>query len=263
MFSLEQARFVYDPFPMGVAKNVFDKDLYEDLVSTFPTVDKFAFKPTLGKKYSLSEGNNPAQYYEHLQKYPRWREFYQSIKTPAFVQSVLDVLKRNRIDLGLSKNPVVSIDRFDSTWGLFDRVTHGRGNRARTLMNRFSGGRVPLKTRFEFSMLPADGGHIKPHTDAPNKLITLVIPMVREGEWNPEFGGSTDMLKPKDISFNYNHLNSYLEFDQVERGTRFPFEPNQCSIFIKTFNSWHAVYPMTGHGSPAMRRTVTLNIETA
>jgi hypothetical protein len=157
----------------------------------------------------------------------------------------------------------LSINKFSGPWGTFDRTSRGRGMRARTLLNRVQGNRLPLKARFEFSMLPADGGHIKPHTDAPNKLITLVIPMLRAGEWDPAHGGSTDMLKPKDMSYNFNHINSYLEFDQVERGRRFPFEPNQCSIFIKTFNSWHAVYPMTGHGSPAMRRTVTLNIETA
>ena len=38
--------------------------------------------------------------------------------------------------------------------------------------------------------------------------------------------------------------------------------PNQCVIFVKTFNSWHAVYPMTGHGSQALRKTLTINIET-
>jgi hypothetical protein len=32
-------------------------------------------------------------------------------------------------------------------------------------------------------------------------------------------------------------------------------------MFIKTFNSWHSVRPMTGKGSEAMRRTLTINIE--
>jgi hypothetical protein len=41
----------------------------------------------------------------------------------------------------------------------------------------------------------------------------------------------------------------------------FPFEPNQAVVFVKTFNSWHSVRPMTGRGSPAMRKTLTINIE--
>jgi hypothetical protein len=30
---------------------------------------------------------------------------------------------------------------------------------------------------------------------------------------------------------------------------------------VKTFNSWHSVRPMTGIGSDALRRTLTINIE--
>ena len=41
----------------------------------------------------------------------------------------------------------------------------------------------------------------------------------------------------------------------------FEFEPNQCVVFVKTFNSWHCVRPMQGNGSQAMRRTLTINIE--
>ena len=32
-------------------------------------------------------------------------------------------------------------------------------------------------------------------------------------------------------------------------------------MFIKIYYSWHSVRPMTGKGSEAMRRTLTINIE--
>jgi hypothetical protein len=41
----------------------------------------------------------------------------------------------------------------------------------------------------------------------------------------------------------------------------YPFQPNQAVMFVKTFNSWHSVRPMTGTGSKAMRKTLTINIE--
>ena len=41
----------------------------------------------------------------------------------------------------------------------------------------------------------------------------------------------------------------------------FEFTPNQGVIFVKTFNSWHSVRPMTGKGSKLMRKTLTINIE--
>nr|NIS42923.1 hypothetical protein [Desulfuromonadales bacterium] len=84
--------------------------------------------------------------------------------------------------------------------------------------------------------------------------------MVGEGEWNPEFGGGTEVMRPKDISKNYNFLNAQLSFEEVEKIKVFDFKPNQLVIFVKTFNSLHGVRPMTGHGSDLLRRTLTINI---
>jgi hypothetical protein len=120
-----------------------------------------------------------------------------------------------------------------------------------------------IKSRFEFSMLPADGGHIKPHTDSPGKLITLVVSFCDEREWQASFGGGTTVLRPLDQRQVFNHLNRQLEFADTEVLHEFPFEPNQCVIFVKTFNSLHAVSPMRGIGLPVMRRTLTINIELA
>jgi hypothetical protein len=49
-------------------------------------------------------------------------------------------------------------------------------------------------------------------------------------------------------------------FEDAEPLHTFDFRPNQCVIFIKTFNSLHCVRPMAGAGSQAMRRTLTINI---
>jgi hypothetical protein len=131
----------------------------------------------------------------------------------------------------------------------------------RQLHNRMSGRKSSnLKARFEFSMMSAAGGHIHPHTDSPQKHITLVVSMVRPGEWDQAWGGGTDRMRPLDPSNNFNFLNRYLEFDQVETIGTMPYEPNQCVIFIKTFNSLHAVKPMSGPKA-VMRRTLTINIE--
>ena len=113
---------------------------------------------------------------------------------------------------------------------------------------KLDAGEPGLSARFEFSMLPADGGSVIPHTDAPGKLITLVVSMVKEGEWNPALGGGTEVNRPKDHRLAYNELNRQAEFADVEALDTFEFTPNQAVIFVKTFNSWHCVRPMTGHG---------------
>ena len=59
----------------------------------------------------------------------------------------------------------------------------------------------------------------------------------------------------------YNWKNQSLEFEDVEVVGSYPFLPNQCVLFVKTFNSLHSVPPMVASGSQALRRTLTINLE--
>ena len=56
-------------------------------------------------------------------------------------------------------------------------------------------------------------------------------------------------------------MNGKAEFEDMEKLAVYEFEPNQCVLFVKTFNSWHCVRPMQGNGANAMRRSLTINIE--
>lgn len=243
LFDLKGAKFQYEPYPIGLIRNIFEPDLYKRLVDSFPPAELFQFMQYHGDKWSLSELNNPDKYYQFLKSSPEWYSLYNEVKTEGFIDQVLDVLSRSKIELGLKSNHNV---------GIFQRLFKFLG----------SDSSHGLKARFEFSMMSAEGGHILPHTDSPKKVITLVVSMVQEGDWHHSWGGGTDLMRPLDPSDNYNFLNRYLSFDQVETIRTMEFAPNQCVIFIKTFNSLHAVKPMNGP-KDVMRRTLTLNIETA
>jgi len=248
MFSFENVKFRYDPYPIGLIKPVMDERLYGELVDSYPPVELFQFMPKFGNKYSLSEKFNAQNYATYIKSHPRWRELHDWVKSREFIASVVAMLEHQHIDLGM---------RLDA---------HTFGRRLKVLRREIKRRRwprteTPLSSRFEFSMLPADGGYHRPHTDNPTKYITLVVSMVKEGEWNPAFGGGTDVLRTKHCEHSYNLVNNSLEFDDVERIDTFDFTPNQSVVFIKTFNSLHSVWPMTGKGSPAMRRTLTINIE--
>ena len=250
MLSFQQTDFIYEPYPIGVAHNVFEGGYYRSLVETFPPADLFKFMASLGNKYSLSELNHPEQYHDYVNNCAPWREFHRWLKREEFPYEILSMLSERQIDLGIRRP---------------------EGNAAQSpapsLLGRLRGARPApagpggLSARFEFSMLPADGGFIKPHTDSPQKIVTLVIAMLGEGEWNPSCGGGTEVLRPKDATKNFNYLNRYLEFEEVETLDAFEYRPNQCVIFIKTFNSLHAVRPMSGGGTGLMRKTLTINIE--
>lgn len=253
LFRFQNIEMDYEPYPIGYMANIFQPEIYARLVKTYPSLDLFAYMPQLGHKYSLSQRNNPDQYHEFLNRTPEWKQVYDEVKGPAFVSSIIDALHACKVDVGLRKRFAVTNSKTSAlVWRL---------RNALACLKKGHPEKIGLQTRFEFSVLPADQGNIRPHTDAPNKLITLVISCISEGEWNPEHGGGTVVLRPKDAAENYNHKNRYLDFDATETLKTFPFFPNQCVIFVKTFNSLHAVHPMTGIGSKAMRKTLTINLE--
>lgn len=248
MLKFHNIAFDYDPYPIGLARGAFPPEVYRELVDTLPDDKVFLTKEYLGTKLSLSQLNNRSGYHAHLRQHAVWKRFYDYIKSERFIGETLAMLKAHNIDLGLA----------DLGWR--DRV-------ARRYKAYKRGAPQPhfpkLRARFEFSSMPVTGGSIRPHTDAVSKAVTLVIPMLREGEWKAEYGGGTSVVWPKDRSRSFNLVNGYLDFDEVDCVKTYPFEANQCLVFVKTYNSWHAVWPMTGNDSSVLRRTLTINIETS
>ena len=244
-FNYDNLSFRYDPYPIGLAKPLMEPDLYREFLANYPSMEWFKYIEKLGHKYSLSEHFNPDAFSKFLRANPLWSDFNNWIKSRDFVRGVLDALSEQSLDLGL--NPDMTVIR---QWR--KRLTHS---------GRLTCNAARLVSRFEFSMLPAAGGNILPHTDSPSKVITLVVSMVDEGEWNPAFGGGTDVNQAKDIRHNFNQTNEQSRFEDMDLIDTFEFTPNQAVIFIRTFNSWHSVRPMTGQNSDAMRKTLTINIE--
>lgn len=246
-FSYDQLQFQYEPFPIGLAKPIMEDSIYQELIEQYPPVEIFKSLPKIGSKFSLSERYHSKEYQNFIESNPVWREFHRWIKSDAFINEIMDVLRKHHIDLGYGLPPPSA------------------AKRVRKFIKSLSRGQIPastkLQSRFEFSMLPAAGGHVLPHSDAPAKIVTLIVSMVREGEWDPAFGGGTDVNRPKSDLLSFNQLNRNASFEDMEVLNTFDFTPNQAVIFIKTFNSWHSVRPMTGMNSTAMRKTLTINIE--
>ncbi|MGR3341877.1 MAG: hypothetical protein ACU0DI_01350 [Paracoccaceae bacterium] len=248
MLNYDRITFDYEPFPICMAHSALDAKIYQELMESFPPINLFEFKSAKGVKYSLSQVNNGAKYRRFLAGSPSWKAFHAYIKSPAFINEALTMLKAHGLDLGFP--------------------SPGLGEQLYLKMRALKRGNpVPhfpkLKARFEFSAMPVTGGNILPHTDHPKKIITMVIPMLRAGEWLDAWGGGTVMVWPKDKTRIFNRVNGYLDFGDVECVKTFPFEPNQCLVFIKTNNSWHAVFPMTGDDPKILRKTLTINIESS
>lgn len=238
----------FDPFPIGIAAPALDAALYREMVESFPSADLFEEHRSLGKpgaKLTLSEKSNPDRYHAFVRNTPVWRSFHRQIKSEAFPYAVLDVLRGHRVNLGYER----------VSW--LHRAFKVVRNRSFDYLVR----NPRLRTRFEFSILRGDGGHLPPHTDAPSKVATLIVSMARPGEWNPAHGGGTDILEPRDVAHAYNEVNESADFDEMQVVHTYPFEPNQVIVFVKTYDSWHSVAPILAGDPNVLRRTLTINIE--
>jgi len=246
---LDALKIRYRPYPIGIAQPAMADDVYRRCVESFPPLDLFdnydkILKP--GKKYTLSEKENPKAFHKFIRSSPVWQDIHDEIKSDSFVYGILDVLRDKDIDLGPH----------------YLRPGRRVVKRAKDLARgRLSPDAARLRARFEFSAMPADGGHLIPHTDAPTKIVTLIVSMMRPGEWDAAFGGGTDVNEARDDRLAYNHMNRLATFEDMNVVATYPYAANQVVIFIKTFNSWHSVPPMKGHGSTALRKTLTINIE--
>jgi len=245
MIDLQRFKIDYEPYPVGVQSPAFDPVFYAKLVDTFPSPNLFAVPNKHATKLSLSEKNNPGNYEKFIQSTPAWREVHAYIKSDAFIHGVIEMLRSRGIDLDFMWAPKVRKRR---KWRLFGSDDKGPEK--------------PLSSRFEFSILKANGGGLAAHTDSAKKFITLVFTMTREGEWNREWGGGTDILKTTDPAKSFNFVNNTIPYEETQTLRTVEFNPNQAMIFVKTFNSLHGVKTMHGPEN-ALRRTLTVNIERA
>ena len=252
MIRFDHLHIDYRPYPIGLIKPAFADDVYRELSETFPGPDIVpAFHWNADgepSKYSLSEKSEPAVLRKFLATHRIWATLFEYLKSQEFIYATLAALRDSRIDLMLPSQRATSIlgkakkcadDLLRGHWP----IPHRR-----------------LRTNIEFSLMPANNGYIRPHSDAPAKLITLVISMANGSEWKHEFGGGTEVVEPLDPSQDYNLENRSLDFDQVNTIRVYEYQANQCVLFVKTFNSWHAVRPMNAGGDAPMRKTLTVNI---
>ena len=224
MFNWDNVSIRHQPYTVFYIRDLVHPQFYSSLAETFPLLSRFRYRETLGNKYLLTELEGQP-YYDFVDAHPQWREFYDEIKSIDFREQVLSFVRSH---------------------------TNGSSTDDRAADS--------FTSRFEFSALPTNGGSQRPHTDSPRKVITLVLSLMKEGEWNPNWGGGTSICRPKDETLHSNYSNQYLDFDDVEVIDTLPFIPNGCVMFVKTDVSWHCVTPINLPDSSAMRKTVAISL---
>lgn len=248
MLNYNKVEMRYEPYPLAVLRPALEPAQYNRLADSFPNESLFGTLPKFPYKLSLSEKWAPDNYARFLRENREWNGFHSWVKSDDFIRKTVEFLKENHVDLPLSEAFETSSQKMKR---FFKSLKRGH------LPSRG----VRLRSRFEFSSLKADGGRVEPHTDAARKVITLVLSMIKDGEWDAAYGGGLDVNRAKDSRYEYNWQNKMVPWDQAEVVATIPFVPNQCTVFVKTHNSLHSVREMTQKGSKALRKSVTVVIE--
>ena len=101
------------------------------------------------------------------------------------------------------------------------------------------------------------GYGIGPHTDAANKIVTLLfyLPAGREHE---HLG--TSIYQPRDPSAHFKS-NKHYKYEEFRRIYTAPFRPNTLFAFARSDRSFHGVEPIDTPG--IVRDLLILNIKTS
>jgi hypothetical protein len=255
MLNLNEFKFEYDPYPYGIARNIFDNQTYKNLVKNFPHVsklkmlkDKYEYKvENKFSKFALSSRNDPELFFDLIKNNDVYSNLVNYLLSYDFKINLLNILFNHNISFGITPKK--------NSW---------RKSLRSFLLNfipyNFLKPVQDIDIAVEFSAIPINGGYLKPHTDGPHKLASIVIPIV-DDYWQDSFNGGTNLLKPKDTRKIYNLLNNTYEFDDCEIIKMIQFNSNQLLIFLKTYNSFHSVGPLNGKEEGIYRKSITLNIE--
>ena len=222
MLNLKNDKFEYDPYPFGYFNEIFDRDFYNSLCDEFPSVnelkvskDKKEYKLNKFKKFSLT--NDHAEFKSLMKNKNNFSKLYKFLDSEEFILKLSEVLLKNHIDLKL-----------------------------RYSLKKFFIKKRNFNLFFEFSSIPCDGGFILPHTDAPKKIMTFVIPIIKSDDIEIEKFKKigTSILAMSDNKLSYNYFNKTIRYEDTIEKKYVNFCRNNMLMFIKTHNSLHSVGPV-------------------
>lgn len=246
MINFNNSTFFYEPFPHSTLSNVIEESDYNKICSEFPQtylLNKMQDKRVGEKKfskYNLSNGGkDKKKFLEVLNQSRTIKKFYDYLNSKVFLEKLVEFLLKNHIDLKI--NPNQNFKNF--------------------LINKLF--KRELKINFEFSAISSNNGFILPHTDGPNKIIGFVLPVIDNIDILSAKKLGTQILSPTENTYKFNYFNRSVPFNKTMLVKEIPFEKNQISLHVKTFNSLHAVGPIDPYNlkKEIFRKSITFFLE--
>ena len=245
-------------------------DFYSLLHSNFPPLDLLVKSTPIAhrsdNKFSLlldgklqqrgifSDGHNSVE--GQLKKFfdtsPEWLHFMELMSSPEFVYDAIETFKKE-------------INKSRGLKYFSRKKFYSKDVKTKSLL------RVNISINFMFSAA-GESGRIYPHTDAKDKLISLLLYLPKDN-WSPEYKGETTFYKLKNkIKYlkwaylgkknvhvkNKKFLNKFNNDHKVQLKSK--YVKNMLVGFIKNKQSWHSLGPIVC-GDNNHRRVFMINIK--
>lgn len=231
-----------DPFCFFHVDDYLPADLYQRLFASFPDESNYRFN-TEGKM-GFRSSEDPAAVDRYCDAHPEWRQLIDFFGSDAFLMDLRTALAG---PLAQARGLAGRKRWLNHT----NRTTPG--SPLRYLLAE------PVRTTFQFSMLPRDAA-VVPHSDAPRKLVSLLL-YFRDPDWQDAWGGGTEFYAPLDPERARGwRPTDRIAFEEFKTIGSTPFAGNRLAGFVRCARSYHGVPPL-GCPSGRTRKALLINVK--
>ena len=223
LLSRRLEKIVLDPFCFFYVDDYLPTPLYESLRKSFP--EESDYSSNHEGKMGFRSSENPEEVERFGATHPQWQALLDFFGSDEFVCDVQATLSEALIRAsGLSgRRP-------------WHNCTHRSvsNNPLRYLL------REPMRTTHQFSLLPNDG-IVLPHSDAPRKLVSLLL-YFRDSDWQDAWGGDIEFYVPLDPEKARSFApTDRIPFEDLKIIDTCEFRGNRLAGFVRSPNSYHGV----------------------
>lgn len=243
LLSSRLARLSLDPFCFFSVDDYLPPDLYESLRASYPGGSEYSSNPE--GKLGFRSSVDPEGLSRFCAAHPGWGRLFEFFRSDAFLEDLRTTLAE-------------PLRRARRGWP--GRRPWYNGN-TRPIPNNWLRYQVqePVTTTFEFSQLARDAV-VAPHSDAPRKLVTLLL-YFRDSEWQDAWGGGTEYYAPLDPERARSWAaTDRIPFEEFKSIGSTGYAANRLAGFVRSANSYHGVPPVTAPAGSS-RKALMINVK--
>jgi hypothetical protein len=226
LLSRRLARVRSDPFCFFHVDDYLPPDFYQRLLASFPDESNYRFNGE--GKMGFRSSEDPEAMDRYCDAHPDWRQLIDFLGSDAFLADLRAAVA----------GPLVQARGWSGR-----RLWRNHTRRPvpesplRYLLEE------PVRTTFQFSMLPRDAS-VVPHSDAPRKLVSLLL-YFRDPDWQDAWGGGTEFYAPIDPERARRWAaTDRIAFEEFKTIGSTPFAGNRLAGFVRSACSYHGVPPL-------------------